>query len=269
MKPMFSYFGSKYLLAKHYGPPLTDLVIEPFAGSAAYSLYHNAPKALLIDRFEEIVGIWQFLITVSESEIRSLPLDFDHVDDLAIPQEAKWLLGYWIKKGSVTAGKSRTAWARQYRYSPDCKVWGEPARERIASQLHGIRDWKAVLGSYEDAPDLRATWFVDPPYSVAGKHYKHSAVDYGRLAEFCQSRKGQTVVCENTGADWLPFREFRKVRGAFGHKRTGISSEVVWTNLTEPLTPEPLLLSAAVSENNRCSHDQTQAASHQRIPHFS
>lgn len=229
MRPMFSYFGSKWLLAKRYGPPKHNLVIEPFAGSAAYSLYWNAPKVLLIDIFPEIVGIWQFLIKATPREIRTLPLDFDHIDDLKIPQEAKWLIGYWIKKASVTAGKSRTAWARQYRHSGDCKVWGEVARERIANQLPGIRGWKVKLGNWADAPNMKATWFIDPPYQVAGKHYNFSNINYDALAKFCCSRKGQLFVCENDGANWLPFKLLHKARGTFGHMRTGVSNEVVYS----------------------------------------
>ena len=229
MRPMFSYFGSKWMLAKKYGPPVHDLVIEPFAGSAAYSLYWNVPKALLIDIYPEIVGMWQFLIGVTEKEIMSLPIDFDHIDDLKIPQEAKWLIGYWIKKASVTGGKSRTAWARQYRHSGDCKVWSEAARLRIAKQLPGIRGWKAKLGDFQSAPDKTATWFIDPPYQVAGRHYVHSEVDYVALAKFCKSRKGQTFVCENAGADWLEFLPLAKSRGTFGHMRSGVSNEVVFS----------------------------------------
>ena len=230
MRPMFSYFGSKWMLAKHYGAPTHDLVVEPFAGSAAYSLYWNAPKVLLIDIFPEIVGMWKYLIKVTEQEVRKLPLDFDHVDDLKVPQEAKWLIGFWIKKASVTAGKSRTAWARQYRNSTDCKVWNEAVRHRIATQLPGIRGWRAKLGDWRDAPDVEATWFIDPPYQATGVCYAHSDVDYGAVAKFCCSRRGQVFVCENEGADWLPFEHLRKMRGTFGHKRTGVSNEVVWTN---------------------------------------
>ena len=228
MRPMFSYFGSKWMLAKKYGPPKHDLVVEPFAGSAAYSLYWNVKSVLLIDKFPEIVGIWQYLIKATESEIRSLPLDFDHIDDCKIPTEAKWLIGFWIKKASVTAGKSRTAWARQYRHDGDCKVWGEAARERIASQLEGIRGWKAILGDYSTCLDVEATWFIDPPYQSAGKHYVFSEVDYTTLAKFCKSRRGQVFVCENVGADWLPFKSLAKARGTFGHKRSGVSDEAVW-----------------------------------------
>ena len=48
-KPMFNFFGSKWNLAQYYGPPRRDMVIEPFAGSACYSLYWNCRNVLLAD----------------------------------------------------------------------------------------------------------------------------------------------------------------------------------------------------------------------------
>ncbi len=39
---MFSYYGSKSKIVKHYPPPEYDTIIEPFAGSARYALmYYN------------------------------------------------------------------------------------------------------------------------------------------------------------------------------------------------------------------------------------
>lgn len=219
MRPMFSYFGSKWNLAKRYGPPKYDIVIEPW----------NAPRALLIDKNPEIIGIWQYLIKVKEREILKLPIDFDHVDDLCISQEAKWLIGYWIKKASASAGKSRTAWGRKYRNSKDCKVWNECVRERIASQLYKIRKWRAKLGNYHDFyTNVEATWFIDPPYMSAGHGYKFSEIDYAALAKFCKSRDGQVFVCENDEASWMKFKPLYSARGTFGLGRTGVTHEVVW-----------------------------------------
>lgn len=226
MRPMFSYFGSKYNLAKLYGKPKHNLVIEPFAGSACYSLYWNVPKAILIDPFPQIIGIWQFLIKATEREIMSLPVDFDHVDDLKIPQEAKWLIGYWVNASPSSACKSYSLWARSYRHG----FWGDRIKCRIASQLSGIRNWDARLGDYSDAPDVMASWFIDPPYYVAGKHYVFNKVNYAAVASFCRSRKGQVFVCENAGANWLPFVYLHKGRGLGGKYRSGVTHEVVWTN---------------------------------------
>lgn len=175
--------GSKWRLAKQYGPPQTDLVIEPFAGAACYSLFWNVPKAILYDLNPVIAGIWSYLIRAKESEIQSLPIDFETVDELVeIPQEARWLIGFWITKGNTRPNKSRSAWAREYRNSGDCKVWGEAVRVRLASQVSKIRNWEVYCSDYRNSPNVTADWFIDPPY------------------------------CENKGATWLPFVTFAEAR---------------------------------------------------------
>ena len=75
------------------------------------------------------------------------------------------------------------------------------------------------------------TWFVDPPYLVKGTWYKHHAIDYNELADWCKSRLGQVMVCENTNAKWLdfkplvdiPFTHFKN--GNDYHKKT---TEGIW-----------------------------------------
>ncbi len=228
MRPMFSYMGSKWLLAKRYPAPKHDLVIEPFAGGACYSLYYNAPKVLLYEIYPVVAEMWKYLIAVNESEVLALPLDFESVDDLNICQEAKWLIGFWITKGNTHPNKSRSAWGRKYRDSPDCKVWGAAVRNRISKQVSQIRNWQVRCEDYKNAPDVAADWFIDPPYRIAGKHYPFSKLNYEELADFCLSRRGNVICCENAGADWLPFEPFADARGAEGPLRSGISREVVF-----------------------------------------
>lgn len=38
LKPFFTYFGGKYRIAPRYPKPQYNTIIEPFAGSAGYSL---------------------------------------------------------------------------------------------------------------------------------------------------------------------------------------------------------------------------------------
>jgi 16S rRNA G966 N2-methylase RsmD len=74
-------------------------------------------------------------------------------------------------------------------------------------------------------PDVEATWFIDPPYQYGGEHYMINSIDYNRLAEFCQSRKGQIIVCENTKAGWLPFKPLISTYG-----QSHDSKEAIWLN---------------------------------------
>jgi hypothetical protein len=232
MKPFFGYFGAKHRAAPHYPRPAHELVIEPFAGSAGYATRWNARRALLIDRDEHVVGVWQYLIKASAAEIRALPLlePGQRVDSLAVHQEARWLIGFWCGVGAWTPRLSGLSpWGVANLKKGLMKSWGPRVRERIASQVDRIRDWSAVLGSYRDAPDVDATWFIDPPYQVAGTKYRHGsrAVDFTDLAAFCRDRRGLVMACEANGATWLPFVPLAPVVScAAGTGKP--SDEVVW-----------------------------------------
>ena len=106
--------------------------------------------------------------------------------------------------------------------------WSEGRRNRVAAQVDRIRHWKIIEGDYDRAPDFKATWFIDPPYNNAvGRHYIHGprSLDYEKLGQWCKRRDGQVLVCENEGADWLPFEPFATFKA--GVNGNG-SKEVLW-----------------------------------------
>jgi hypothetical protein len=217
IKPMFPYYGSKWNIARYYPQPRHALLIEPFAGGAGYASFYGARKALLVDKDPIIAGLWRYLIRATPSEIMALPelpSVGDCVDDYPIPQEAKWLIGFWLNRGSAQPKKSRTAYsARTDRAQLN---WGLRAKERIASQLPRIAEWEVMEGSFEDAPDDLADWFVDPPYGDKGKFYRVQFDEFSRLAAFCRSRRGMLIACEGPGADWLPFRPLGSFKSSKG-----------------------------------------------------
>lgn len=100
---------------------------------------------------------------------------------------------------------------------------GTIIRARIVDTAPLVRDWPIYCGDYTDAPDIEATWFIDPPYmrgmSASGKRRRGGDIygkfalddkDYERLAEWILTRRGQVIVCEQNSADWLPFVPFRR-----------------------------------------------------------
>jgi hypothetical protein len=156
----------------------------------------------------------------------ALPVNIDDVDELpaSVCQEARNLVGFWLNRGLTQPAKRRSGWARSdspYRSF----FWDQMIRKRIASQVDRVKHWKVIHGSYEDAPDIAAHWHVDPPYAVAGKAYKYNEVDYPALAQWVRTRRGFTQVCEQTGADWLPFRPYAIVNS---HRTRPFSSEAVY-----------------------------------------
>jgi hypothetical protein len=234
MRPFFPYYGSKWNLSRYYPAPTRELVIEPFAGSAGYSTFYGVEKALLIDSDPIIVGVWDYLMNVSPDEILALPElpnAGDNVDDLTVPQEAKWLIGFWLNRGSATPKRTRTAYST--RSDKAQLTWGARAKNRIASQLGGIRNWEVRQGDYTEAPFVEATWLIDPPYVDKGKYYRHSFDDFDALAGWAMSREGQSIVCEGAGADWLPFQPLGNFKTS-----SGSSPEVVFLSDKRDTCPD-------------------------------
>lgn len=209
MRPFFGFYGGKWRDAlKHYPPPDHDTVVEPFAGSAGYAVRYAGRRVILGEIDPVIYGVWEYLISVKASEILAIP-DVEpgqSVNDLPIPQEARWLVGFWLNRGASRPRIGPSAWMRD-GIRPG-SFWGERVRQMIATQVDLVRHWEVHNTSYEDLPfSGKATWFIDPPYQKQGQHYRFGAarIDYPALGEWCRTRQGQVIVCENEGADWLPF----------------------------------------------------------------
>lgn len=230
LRPFFGYYGGKWRDAPRYPEPLYKVIVEPFAGSAGYSLRYPECRVVLCEIDPIVVAVWRYLIRVEPAEILAIPdvpLD-GTVDDLQIIEEARWLVGFWLNRGVSSPRRRPSRWMRD-QMRPG-SFWGERVRHTIAGQVEAIRSWKVFEGGYQNCPQRgRATWFVDPPYQVAGRHYRYGAdaVDFPELGRWCKSREGQVIVCENLGADWLPFSELAETKTTRTGKR---SKEVVWTS---------------------------------------
>jgi site-specific DNA-adenine methylase len=229
LKPFFSYYGGKWRAAPHYPAPKYDTIVEPFAGSAGYSLRYADRRVRLNDKDEIICGVWDYLIHAPSSEILALPEQVAHVDELHISQEAKWLIGFWLNKGAASPCKTPSSWMRKGTHTNS--FWGTTIKNRIASQQQHIRHWKVFNLSYSNLIlNGKATWYIDPPYIGAGKFYRHpsSGIDYNHLGAWCRGIRGHVIVCENEGADWLPFSNVMHVKATAGRKRKGVSAEVTY-----------------------------------------
>ena len=228
LRPFFGYYGGKWRHASLYPSPLHPTVVEPFAGSAGYSLRYPERSVVLCERDPVLVAVWQYLIAVKPGEIRRIPdIPPDgSVDDVPGPQEAKWLVGLWLNRGTTGPRKRPSKWMRE-GIRPG-SFWGQRVRNTIAEQVGRIRHWQIHHCSYEQCPvATQATWFIDPPYEKAGRYYKFGPqhIDYDSLALWCLGRRGQTIVCENQGATWLPFESLAAVKTTRPQRR---SKEAWW-----------------------------------------
>lgn len=223
---MWGYYGSKSKIVKYYPIPIHDTIIEPFAGTAQYALTYWDKDVILIEKYDTICNLWKWLQTCSKNDILSIrQLKYgEKTDDFTWDcQEQKDLIGFIITGAPSMPKKTASKWKTIIR--PNTQQF---KLETIANNLEKIRHWKIICGDYREcSPDIKATWFVDPPYVVGGKYYKYGSkdIDYVKLGEWCKHRKGQIIVCESEGANWLPFSPFVTSRGnRYQHK------EVIWTH---------------------------------------
>lgn len=232
LAPFWSYYGSKWRIAGLYPRPLHKTIIEPFAGSACYSLMYPEREVILCDSDPVVAGIWRYLLAAKESEVLALPVNIEHIDETAaLPQEARWLIGFWLGRARMRPALKSSTWARSHAHEAAARArfWGPAARLRIARQLQAIRHWQIIEGRSQDLANRPACWFVDAPYQgYRGRSYRRNsrAIDYVELGSWCISRCGQVIVCEAAGADWLPFERLTSNNGMRGR---GV--EMMWTNL--------------------------------------
>ncbi len=230
---MFSYYGSKSKIVNFYPYPKYDKIIEPFAGSARYSLLHYKKDITLVDKYDKIVKIWKWLQQACPNDILKMPTpklketikreDYDC-------DEQFWLMGFIIQQGVSRPGLTVSPYA--YNKIKQQKEW-------ISKHLYKIKHWEIIHGDYVDIKNEECTWYIDPPYQYGGEYYKISNkhLDYSELAEWCKTRNGQVIVCENSKADWLPFRKLSKLAGSIY-----ITAECIWSNLPTKYDNEQLNL---------------------------
>jgi hypothetical protein len=220
---MWGYYGSKSKVAGKYPVPRYSKIIEPFAGTAQYSLLYWDREVHLIEKYELLVNLWKWLQKCSKEDVLSTRrLKFgESTDNFEWDcQERKDLVGFIITGAPSMPKKTASRWKTVVRpNTQDYKL------QYIAENLEKIRHWKIDLGDYRDVENCEATWFIDPPYYVGGKYYKHGSklIDYDILGTWCRDRMGQVIVCESDGGTWLPFEPLTESRG-----NKNVYKEYIW-----------------------------------------
>jgi hypothetical protein len=202
LNPVFSYFGSKWnhVGSGKYPAPLHPLIIEPFAGSACYSLHYHWNRVILVDINPTIIEIWNYLKRVDETlydlpdKLTCVPADLE--------PGAQALIGFWLARAASSPRQTASPWIERYPKSG----WRPEIKRRLVQQAPYIQHWGILPGTYRSFSDnIEATWFIDAPYQFRPRSYKHSNIDYRDLADFVLTRRGQVIVCEGGPANWLPF----------------------------------------------------------------
>lgn len=247
---MFSYYGGKSAIAHLYPAPKYDTIIEPFAGSAAYSLQYHLRNVVLLDINPVIHRIWNWIINdATIKDVEKWPV-LNRSEDLRshkyLSQPEREILGFCVNRGGASPCNIVTPFAsRQWSDKngnlifelPNMEVPNsgrlskiETIKKQLKYYIPRIKHWKCLLIDYKKyKTNKQSTWFVDPPYSTpAGRKYPFSDINYDHLANWCNSRKGQVIVCGQQGENWLPFNQIPKIGKTRGCQKT--LTEVMWTN---------------------------------------
>ncbi len=234
---MFSYYGSKSKIVNYYPPPKHKLIIEPFAGSARYSLKYWRNDILLVDKYPVVIEVWKYLQQCTPADILKLPKPLIG-DDLRkyeqLSEIEKRFMGFIVQAAQGKPANTVTKMSAFYTNTSDI-------REQIAGELYKIRHWVIMQGCYKDIPNDTCTWFIDPPYQYGGQHqykFNNKSINFEHLADWCKSRNGQAIVCENTKADWMPFKPMVELQGAANTNTT----EAIWSNIPTNYDNEQLNL---------------------------
>lgn len=221
---MWSYYGSKTSMVDLYPPPMHDKIVEPFAGTAKYSLKYFEKDVLLCDKYKVIIDIWKWLQKCSKNDVLSLPRPKtgESLNDYRFDcEEAKLFMGFIIGAGSQSPRLTVSAFCEKLRPNRINKRLKE-----VSENLFKIKHWDIRHGDYMDLQNEKATWYIDPPYQHGGYVYVENKIDFKFLASWCKSRKGQIIVCENSKADWMDFKPMKTFKGT-----TRKTVEAIWSNM--------------------------------------
>ena len=217
---MFYQYGAKNLLAKYYQVPNYRVIVEPFAGSAAYSCFHlkrnREMRAVIIDKNDNIAAAWDFIKHCSANDVREYP----------VPEIGSYTTDFLFK--TCTSSNSATQNAKMKVTKRMLEVF-EYQRRRILDLLWIRNRISFIHDDYRAFPNIEATWFIDAPYQKPTDRLLKNAssrrnAEYAELSEYAKSRKGQVIVCEKDGANWLPFERFKTNKNSLDRKY----AEVVW-----------------------------------------
>lgn len=209
--PLFKWFGSKWLASKLYPAPKYDVIFEPFAGSAGYSLRYYEKKVVLWEDNAQLQTLWIWLIErATTADVLGIPIGIYEGTDirtLGLSEGQALLLKHWQRTNNVGACWTISPWGNKPGQ------WTANTRARVAEQLHAVKHWKVARVGYNEP----GTYFIDPPYLYNYRYgFGATGFDHATLVKDIARipRKSQIIVCEaacqktERVPEYLPFRPF-------------------------------------------------------------
>lgn len=231
---LFSFYGGKSRIVHRYPDPVHDTVIEPFAGGASYSLRHHERQVWINEKDPVTRSMWEFVLSSDSADwVEGHVPETVHIGDKAsemIPRDAPAGL-LEILRSQANMG-TQGARGIHDQVTMIGQIGWPRLKPRLMQWIPLVAHWKLTGLDYSAvATDDSATWFVDPPYNnSAGRRYRlgMQSDEFGHLARWVDTLRGQVIVCENGGADWLPFEPLVARQGVRGRYQKSKAMEVVY-----------------------------------------
>jgi site-specific DNA-adenine methylase len=220
-KTIFSYYGGKGAISNKYPDPHYKTIIEPFAGGAAYSLRWYKHDVIIIEINKRTYDVWKFIQSKNAIKwVNYIPQKIIPGTKISSIIEDDWPPGLvWFLRSAANVGTFGTNKIIETVTSIGAEKWKHNTVDKLIYWHSKIRHWEIIFGGYQEAPDLKCTWFIDPPYhNAAGEIYMHGSgsINYDDLKKWVLNRMGQVIACENEGCSWLDVNPISKPCGVNG-----------------------------------------------------
>ncbi len=199
------------------------LFVEPFAGGGIVSLtvaFENlADHVLMVELDNDVAAVWQTMLSDDNDWLAERVVSFDLTsasvqEELArTPRETRHLAFQTILRNRTLHGGILAPGSGLLKYGENGK--GIKSRwypETLRKRIQNIKFVREKITFIQDdgtetikkhALNKTSAFFVDPPYTAAGKRagsrlYTHSELDHAKLFEECRKIQGDFLMTYDT-----------------------------------------------------------------------
>jgi DNA adenine methylase len=201
-------------------PVRPTVLIEPFAGGGSVSLTAVVERlvdhVIMVELDEDVAAVWQTILDEEQSswlthEIETFEVTLENVEQLLARTEItcrerafRTVLRNRVNRGGILAPGAGLLKKGENGKGLLSRWYPETLKKRI-ERIHQIRDRITfiygdgieIMRRYIDDPD--AVFFIDPPYTVAGKKagsrlYTHFTLNHTHLFDLAQNLRGDFLM---------------------------------------------------------------------------
>lgn len=232
----FRYPGGKTWLVPKIRQWLTSLnpkpqeLAEPFAGGAIVglsALFEDlVSKLVLVEKDEDVASVWDVLINGEARKMAQRIVEFDFNHDSVTTLLAKQsttafdrafatIIRNRAQRGGILAPGASLIKNGENGKGIGSRWYPNTLRKRIEAILHNRHNISFLRGDGVEfirynAHRADAVFFIDPPYTLAGRRlYKHSELDHRELFKVASNIRGSFLMTYDNA------KEIRKLAAEF------------------------------------------------------